>query len=61
MKDMTTMNPSPTATSAREDARQSDGKFGAQQKSESQVELHADGTVPDYAEIFLDPTQAARA
>lgn len=54
------MNPSPTAEAAREGARHADGKFGAQPKSESQVELDVVET-PDFADIFPDPARAAHA
>lgn len=60
MEGMTTQTPSPTAATAREDARQADGKFGAQYKLEAQVELDS-GSAPDFSEIFSDPVAAARA
>lgn len=60
MKGMKTHTPSPTAATARENARQGDGRFGTQQKSEAVVELQSEG-VPEFATIFLDPAQAERA
>ena len=46
---MTTPTLSPTAASAREAARSSDGKFGAQPLSEADLDLGpAEGTVPDF-------------